>query len=247
MWPPASSSPAVRFLFSLLMAVTLATARAAEGFVTSVQPLATQAGLEALQSGGNAIDAAAAVALTLGVVDGHNSGIGGGCFFLARLKDGTLLALDGRETAPAKATRDMYLKNGKPVEELSKTGPLASATPRALAVYEEAVRKHGKLPFARAFESGIRHAETGFPIDRVYAKKLAGQATNLPYFPPPRPFFSRRMDLPISREKGLSKMIWRKVTGRWPSKGRNGFTRSLSPRRWKNTWKPWGNSHGQGF
>ena len=174
------------------MAVTLATARAAEGFVTSVQPLATQAGLEALQSGGNAIDAAAAVALTLGVVDGHNSGIGGGCFFLARLKDGTLLALDGRETAPAKATRDMYLKNGKPVEELSKTGPLASATPGALAVYEEAVRKHGKLPFARAFESGIRHAEEGFAIDRVYAKKLAGQATNLALFPSSKAIFLKK-------------------------------------------------------
>ena len=88
--------------------------------MASVQPLATQAGLDALKSGGNAIDAAAAVALTLGVVDGHNSGIGGGCFFLARLSDGTFIALDGRETAPSKATRDMYLKDGEPVEELKK-------------------------------------------------------------------------------------------------------------------------------
>ena len=157
--------------------------------MASVQPLATQAGLDALKAGGNAIDAAAAVALTLGVVDGHNSGIGGGCFFLARLSDGTYIALDGRETAPAKATRDMYLKDGKPVEELSKTGPLASATPGALAVYEEAVRKHGKLPFSKAFEAGIRHANAGFPIDRVYAKKLAGQSTNLALFPSSKAIF----------------------------------------------------------
>ncbi len=99
------------------MVGSLSSLQATEGFVTSVQPLATQAGLDALRAGGNAIDAAAAVALTLGVVDGHNSGIGGGCFFLARLADGTFIALDGRETAPAKATRDMYLKDGQVVSE----------------------------------------------------------------------------------------------------------------------------------
>jgi gamma-glutamyltranspeptidase/glutathione hydrolase len=181
--------PAVRTLFLSLMVGSLSSLQATEGFVTSVQPLATQAGLDALRAGGNAIDAAAAVALTLGVVDGHNSGIGGGCFFLARLADGTFIALDGRETAPAKATRDMYLKDGQVVSELSKTGPLASATPGALAVYDEAVRQHGKLPFAKAFSAGIHHADQGFPIDRVYAKKLASQVTNLALFPSSKAIF----------------------------------------------------------
>jgi gamma-glutamyltranspeptidase/glutathione hydrolase len=171
------------------MVVSLSSLHATEGFVASVQPLATQAGLDALRAGGNAIDAAAAVALTLGVVDGHNSGIGGGCFFLARLADGTFIALDGRETAPAKATRDMYLKDGQVVSELSKTGPLASATPGALAVYDEAVRQHGKLPFSNAFTAGTHHADQGFPIDRVYAKKLAGQVTNLALFPSSKAIF----------------------------------------------------------
>ena len=189
MWLLGSSRAAVRLLLPFLMAASISSVRATEGFVASVQPLATEAGLEALKAGGNAIDAAAAVALTLGVVDGHNSGIGGGCFLLARLADGTLMALDGRETAPAHATRDMYLKDGKPVEELSKTGPLASATPGALAVYEEAVRKHGKLPFSKAFDAGIRHAAEGFPIDRIYAKKLAGQASNLALFPASKAIF----------------------------------------------------------
>jgi len=181
--------PAVRALFLSLMVGSLSSLHATEGFVASVQPLATQAGLDALRAGGNAIDAAAAVALTLGVVDGHNSGIGGGCFFLARLADGTFIALDGRETAPAKATRDMYLKDGQVISELSKTGPLASATPGALAVYAEAVRQHGKLPFSNAFTAGIHHADEGFPIDRVYAKKLAGQVTNLALFPSSKAIF----------------------------------------------------------
>ena len=181
--------PAVRALLLSLMVGSLSSLHATEGFVASVQPLATQAGLDALRAGGNAIDAAAAVALTLGVVDGHNSGIGGGCFFLARLAGGTFIALDGRETAPANATRDMYFKDGQVVSELSKTGPLASATPGALAVYDEAVRKHGKLPFAKAFTAGIHHADQGFPIDRVYAKKLAGQVTNLALFPSSKAIF----------------------------------------------------------
>ena len=125
--------PAVRALslFLSLVVGSLSSLYSTEGFVASVQPLATQAGLDALRAGGNAIDAAAAVALTLGVVDGHNSGIGGGCFFLARLANGTFIALDGRETAPAKATRDMYLKDGQVVSELSKTCLLyTSPSPR---------------------------------------------------------------------------------------------------------------------
>jgi len=120
------------------------------------------------------------------------------------------VALDGRETAPAKATRDMYLRDGKPEEDLSKTGPLASATPGALAVYEEAVRKHGKLPFSNALESGIRHADAGFPIDRVYAKKLAGQATNLALFPASKAIFLKPDGSPYLegetiRQKDLAK------------------------------------------
>ena len=72
--------------------------------VASVNPVATEAGVNALKSGGNAIDAAVAVALTLGVVDGNNSGIGGGCFMLIRRADGKVIAIDGREMAPAAAT-----------------------------------------------------------------------------------------------------------------------------------------------
>jgi len=230
MWPPGSNPSAVRLLLLILMAASIVSVRATEGFVTSAQPFATQAGLDALEAGGNAIDAAAAVALTLGVVDGHNSGIGGGCFFLARLADGTFIALDGRETAPAKATRDMYLKDGKPVEELSKTGALASATPGALAVYEEAVRKYGKLPFSKAFEAGIRHADTGFPIDRVYAKKLAGQATNLALFPASKAIFLKPNGSPyLEGEQIIQKDLaesYRSIT----KNGKDWFYRNSFPK-----------------
>jgi gamma-glutamyltranspeptidase/glutathione hydrolase len=69
---------------------------AVEGFAASVHPLATRAAIDALAAGGNAVDAAVAAGLTLGVVDGHNSGIGGGCFMVLRLADGRLVCLDGR-------------------------------------------------------------------------------------------------------------------------------------------------------
>src|SRR5438552_10126780 len=72
------------------------SAQATHGMVASVHPVATDAGLAVLKSGGNAIDATVAVALTLGVVDGDNSGIGGGCFLLIRLANGEVAAIDGR-------------------------------------------------------------------------------------------------------------------------------------------------------
>ena len=104
--------------------------------IAAVSPLATQAGVDAVKRGGNAVDAAIACALTLGVVDGHNSGIGGGCFVVVRAADGTVSAIDGREMAPAKAHRDMYVINGKLDDEASKTGALASGVPGALAAYD---------------------------------------------------------------------------------------------------------------
>src|SRR5689334_18683723 len=109
--------------------LTGANAAPTHGVVASVHPTATRAGLNVLKSGGNAIDAAVAVGLTLGVVDADNSGIGGGCFILIRLANGKIIAIDGREMAPAKATRDMFIRDGKADTRLSQTGPLASGVP----------------------------------------------------------------------------------------------------------------------
>src|SRR5688572_29817613 len=139
---------AALWLFVLSTAALAEPATAERGMVATVQPLATEAGVNALKNGGNAVDAAVAAALTLGIVDGHNSGLGGGCFILIRRADGKLFAIDGRETAPAKAHRDMFLKNGKPDTEASQTGPLASGVPGAIAAYSLAIEQHGqrKLP-----------------------------------------------------------------------------------------------------
>src|SRR6266516_5799492 len=148
-------------------------ARGTRGIVATVHPLATDAAIDTFQKGGNAIDAAVAAALTLGVVDGHNSGLGGGCFLLIRLGDGTFAAIDGRETAPAAATRDMFLHEGKVVPGLSLTGPLAAGVPGALAAYDYAVRRYGKLSLAELLQSAAKTAQVGFPVSRQYAERLS--------------------------------------------------------------------------
>lgn len=151
--------------------------------VASVHPLATDAGLNAFRSGGNAVDAAIATALTLGVVDNHNSGLGGGCFILIRQPDGKILAIDGREKAPAAATRDMYLVDGKANSRLSTTGPLAVAVPGALAAYAHALEKCGQKSLADLALPAATIAECGFPLDRIYAGKLKAMAKVLAKFP----------------------------------------------------------------
>lgn len=150
--------------------------------VATVHPLATEAALKAFEKGGNAVDAAIAAALTLGVVDGHNSGIGGGCFILIRSADGTVTALDGRETAPAAAGRDFYVIHGKLDEEASKTGPLAAGVPGALSAYQTALEKHGRLKLAELLLPAADLAEEGFLLDDVYHRKLAATADQLRLF-----------------------------------------------------------------
>ena len=151
--------------------------------LATVHPLATQAGQQAFEKGGNAIDAAIAAGLTLGVVDGHNSGIGGGCFFVIHAANGTVTCIDGREMAPAKAHRDIYVIHGKLDEEASKTGALASGVPGYLKACAAAQGKHGKLKLADVLLPAAEIAEKGFPIDEVYARRLAATAAKLAQFP----------------------------------------------------------------
>ncbi len=159
------------------------------GAVASVHPLATQAGLQALQRGGNAVDAAIATALTLGVVDGHNSGIGGGCFILIRAADGHQTCIDGREKAPAQAHHDMFLREGKVDDAASKTGALASGVPGALAAYELALKKHGKLKLADLLRPILPNKASRSTRSMHASSK--GWLTSSPGFPPRPPYCSR--------------------------------------------------------
>lgn len=153
------------------------------GAVASVNTIATDAGLAAFAAGGNAIDAAAAVAFTLGVVDSHNSGIGGGCFIIVHKADGTTLAIDGREMAPAAAYRDMFIRDGKAVGNLSKTGALAMGIPGSVAALDYLQKTSGKLTFWDVISPAAKIAEKGFPVDAVFAKRLSRSAQKMSAFP----------------------------------------------------------------
>ena len=174
-----------RVAILLLLCLALPFGQAAErtGAAVTVHPLATKAAQKVFQQGGNAVDAAVAAALTLGVVDGFNSGIGGGCFMLIRKPDGTFSAIDGRETAPAAASRDMYLRGGKAKPELSRTGALAIGVPGALAAYDLAIRDHGNLSLAEHLGQAATIAEQGFELDDAYLRRLGQVVKKLRQFP----------------------------------------------------------------
>ena len=164
--------------------------------VASVHPVATDAGLRVLKQGGNAIDAAVAVALTLGVVDSDNSGIGGGCFMLIHRANGSFVAIDGREMAPGAATPDMFVRHGKADTKLSQTGPLASAVPGALAAYDFAVEHYGQRKLSDLILPAAEIAEKGFVLDASFAQNLRLAATDLARFSSTRAaFFKNRKPL----------------------------------------------------
>jgi gamma-glutamyltranspeptidase/glutathione hydrolase len=134
--------------------------------IASAYPLASQAGEEILKEGGNAFDAAVAVAAALAVVEPTSSGLGGGGFFLLhRQSDGFETMVDAREKAPGAASRDMYLdKAGNEIPNSSTSGPLSSAIPGEPAALECLARKYGKLPLKQSLRPAIRLAREGFPL-----------------------------------------------------------------------------------
>ena len=143
------------------------TVHAARQMVVAANPLAAQAGLDILRQGGSAVDAAIAVQMVLTLVEPQSSGIGGGGFLL--YFDGkaqSLTAYDGRETAPAAATPDMFLHaDGMPMEfDEAVVGGLSVGVPGALRMLELAHRDHGHLPWSQLFGPAIKLAEEGFLI-----------------------------------------------------------------------------------
>lgn len=141
--------------------------------VVAAHPLATGVGVEVLRSGGNAVDAAVAVAMALAVVEPYSSGLGGGGFALVfTAADSTVRALDFRETAPAAATRDMFLVGGQADPELSRTGALAVAVPGHVIGLAELHRALGRLPWQRLIAPAVELAREGFPVTASLRERI---------------------------------------------------------------------------
>lgn len=157
-------------------------AEAPRAMVTSSHPIASAVGRDILQAGGNAVDAAVAVGFALAVVHPVAGNIGGGGFMVMRMADGTAHALDYRETAPAAATRDMYLDEAGELTDKSRIGHLASGVPGAVAGMLAAHERLGKLPRAAVLEPAIRLARDGFALDAERSGSLRGAARRLAQF-----------------------------------------------------------------
>lgn len=155
------------FLLSLLFNPLFAAPKPPKAAIASAHPQATAAGLEILKQGGNAFDAAITVAAVLAVVEPYSSGIGGGGFWLLhRASDGKQTMLDGRETAPSAAHRDMYLDaKGDHDRNLSLNGPLAAGIPGVPKALDHLANNYGKLPLSVSLAPAIRLAREGFKVD----------------------------------------------------------------------------------
>lgn len=140
--------------------------------IASAHPAATQAGEHMLNAGGNAFDAAIAVAAALAVVEPYSSGLGGGGFWLLHLGgEERSIVVDGRERAPLAASRDLYLNDaGELMPELALNGPLAAAIPGVPAALDHLAAHYGRLPLSQSLAPAIRLAREGFPIDDHYRR-----------------------------------------------------------------------------
>jgi gamma-glutamyltranspeptidase/glutathione hydrolase len=155
-------------------AASQAPIAAQNGMVVTAQHLATQVGVDVLKQGGNAVDAAVAVAYALAVVYPAAGNLGGGGFMTLQLADGRKTFLDFREKAPLAATADMYLdRDGKVIPGLSTDGHLAVGVPGTVSGMEYALQKYGSQPRARLLAPAIAFAEKGFKLDQGDVDMLA--------------------------------------------------------------------------
>jgi gamma-glutamyltranspeptidase/glutathione hydrolase len=155
---------------------TVQGAVAPHAMVVSNSALASDAGVEILRAGGNAVDAAVAVGFALAVTHPEAGNIGGGGYMVIRLADGRTAAIDYRETAPAAATRDMFVGADGHVTDASIVGPLASGVPGAVAGLTMALDAYGSLPLRTVMAPAIRLAGEGFIVDSGFHHSIAAAA-----------------------------------------------------------------------
>jgi gamma-glutamyltranspeptidase/glutathione hydrolase len=188
-----------KWLTSLVLVASLPTAavaaplrpvHASHAMVASVHELASRAGVEMMQAGGNAIDAAVATGFTLAVVHPQAGNLGGGGFMLIRMSDGAIHFIDYREKAPAAATANMYLDaQGNVIEKASRVGYHAIGVPGSVAGLAYAQKTYGKLPLPQVMAPAIKLAREGYALAYEDAEDL--QDKNLAEFPESRRIFQR--------------------------------------------------------
>jgi len=198
-------------------------ATAYNGMVVTAGAQASEAGLAMLRQGGTAVDAAVASSFAISVIRPQSTGIGGGGFFLLYLaKKQETLAVDFRERAPLAATRDMFIRGGKAVPELSRTGPLAVAVPGTIAGLVDIQKKYGTMPLAKVMAPAIRLADEGFPVYPQLAEAITYRAKLLGDSPATRAIYFRD-DHPLGEGELLVQKDLAKTLRGVARRGKNGF------------------------
>ncbi|QIZ85702.1 gamma-glutamyltransferase [Bermanella marisrubri] len=192
--------------------------------IASAHPLATQAGLDILEKGGNAYDAAIATAAVLAVVEPYSAGMGGGGFWLLH-DEATQQTrfIDAREKAPLAAHRDMYLdEDGNVIEDLSINGPMAAGIPGQAAAFAHIAKEYGNLPLSTSLAAAIQHAQNGFQIDRKYQILARWRLDALRDYPSAAEIFLQDNDVPNENHVLVQKDLAKTLTA-LANNGKAGF------------------------
>lgn len=161
-------------------------------FVAAANPLAVEAGLKVLNAGGSAVDAAVAIQAVLGLVEPQSSGLGGGAFMMHfDAATGDITAYDGRETAPASATPELFFENGRPLDFRDAVlSGRSTGAPGAVPMLAQAQKDHGRLPWSELFADAERLARDGFVISPRLAGMISSSAPQAAT-PDARAYFTR--------------------------------------------------------
>ncbi len=200
------------------------------GVAVAADSIASATGIDILRQGGNAVDAAVAMGFVLAVVYPGAGNIGGGTYLVMRLADGHKVAIDGREVAPGKARRDMYLdENGDVIPGKSLVGPLSSGVPGTVDALLLALREYGTMPRSTVMDPAIRLARQGFAVHPRLARQVAFYRDELERFPATLAMFST--------DSGLIRAgtTWKQpelaaTLERIRDEGRDGFYQGLTAR-----------------
>src|SRR5687768_13362041 len=145
------------------------TARGTGGAAATVDALGTQAAIDTLKAGGNAVDAAVAAAAVLGVTEPFSCGIGGGGFMVIRTAKGKVTTIDGREKAPRAMEPDSFMENGKVLAfDPARFSGLSAGVPGTPLTWARALKKYGTFSLKRALQPGVRVATNGFTVDKTF-------------------------------------------------------------------------------
>jgi gamma-glutamyltranspeptidase / glutathione hydrolase len=200
--------------------------------VVTAEEHATSAGLEMLDQGGNAVDAAVAVQFVLAVTLPRAGNLGGGGFMLIQKSNGTRAALDFREKAPSAAYRNLYLdESGEYIQELSRVGALAAGVPGTVEGMITALEHHGRLPLEIVMEPAIRLARLGYPLTYTMAQDLNRFSEDLSQFESSRHYFVKEDGEPWQKGDLFIQEDLAETLQRISTHGRRGFYTGITAQR----------------